>query len=337
MPQHLAPMALIFDRIWAIEPGAGSLLLEQLRKEDRAVHAAQYQAHLDRLEAYRSGGYDRDEEKPFDFLDGIAVIPIAGVMMKRESSYGDNCSTLRARRMLRAARNDEDVRGVLLQVDSPGGSVSGTGELADEISALAATKTTWAHIEGQCCSAAMWAASQCGRVIATRTSLVGSLGTMMVAYDASRMAEEEGVEVLVFSTGPHKGAGVFGSKVTEEQRAEFQRVVDDLNTDFKRAVSSGRRLADARVADLFTGQVWKAPDALGLGLIDGVMSVDQAVSEMRAVIPPPRDPSARAQAAVEVAAQSNSTQAETTAPDPLAELRRLVTATEATEASPTAQ
>lgn len=212
----------------------------------------------------------------------IARVVARGTLMKGQSSFGGT-STVQLRRDIRQAAADPNVSGILLDVDSPGGTVAGTADLAAEVRAARRRKPVWAHIDDLGASAAYWVASQADQVFANdRTALVGSIGTLMTVYDYSAAAEKGGVKALVFATGPLKGAGAPGAAVTEDQRAYFQRLVDDSQASFDAAVRSGRGMTADQLAAVRTGGVFTAQQALDLKLIDGIRSVDRTLEALAA-------------------------------------------------------
>src|SRR5581483_9650939 len=108
-----------------------------------------------------------------------------GMLMKGQSSMGGT-STVMARRDIRQAVADQDVAGILLAIDSPGGTVAGTDDLAAEVRQARTSKPVWAAIDDLGASAAYWVASQTQRVtVNSPTALVGSIGTLQVIRDLS--------------------------------------------------------------------------------------------------------------------------------------------------------
>lgn len=210
--------------------------------------------------------------------EGTALIPLQGVMMKRVSSLSDNASTIAVRQQIRHAVRNDDVSGILLVVDSPGGTVAGTAELANEVAKAAKQIPLDAFIEDVGASAAYWVASQARRVYANPTALVGSIGTFAVLQDASGMAAQLGVKVHVIRAGKFKGAGQPGTEVTAEQITETQRIVDELNSHFLQGVARGRSMLMDRVSELADGRVHLGEAAVALGLIDGVRSFDATLA-----------------------------------------------------------
>lgn len=212
----------------------------------------------------------------------IALIYASGVLMKQVPSGEAGTSTILLRRVIREAANDDSIAGIVLVIDSPGGTVSGTSDLAADIAQANAIKPVWAFIEDLGASAAYWCASACDRIIANhRTASAGSIGTVLCLYDFSGHAEKNGIEAVVISTGELKGAGFPGAPITDNHRAYFQRLIDQTQTSFAQAVQDGRGLSAEAVAELATGEVWLADQALELGLIDAIQSLDQTIDEMR--------------------------------------------------------
>lgn len=229
--------------------------------------------------------HDGDGDRVLYQVDvaGIAHIPMMGHMMKIDSKFGGT-NTLRTRHAVRTAATDTDVKAILLSIDSPGGTVAGTEELARDVANANAVKPVFAHIDDLGASAAMWVASQAGHISANATALVGSIGVVAVLEDSSKAAEKEGITVHVISTGKFKGAGIQGTKITDEHLAEIQEMVDDLNGHFLAAVSDGRQMPMDAVEAIADGRIHIAAKALDMGLIDAVQSGDETVEMIRADI-----------------------------------------------------
>jgi len=209
----------------------------------------------------------------------VALININGVMMKGFSKFG-GASTLEVRQQVRSAVKDSSIEKILLKIDSPGGSVAGTAELAEEISRAAAVKFVHAHIEDTGASAAFWVASQANIITANKTAEIGSIGTFTVIEDTSGAAERAGVKVHVISTGDFKGAFAEGAPVTDDQLADVQERVNALNEFFIADVAKGRNMPDVSVRSLADGRMHIAQAAQALGLIDIVMQFDDVVNDL---------------------------------------------------------
>jgi signal peptide peptidase SppA len=216
-----------------------------------------------------------DTGQPVASTGGVAIIPLVGPLMKGDSSLGGT-STVRTRQAIRAANADDGISEILLHIDSPGGHVSGTAELADAVAGSA--KPVTAHVDDLGASAAYWIASQAsGGIYANKMAEIGSIGTVAVVEDSSKAAEMAGVEVHVISTGAFKAVGTPGVEIEEEHLDYLRERVDAMNGHFQAAVSGGRSLVGPALEAVSDGRVWPAAKAQGLGLIDGVRSLDETL------------------------------------------------------------
>lgn len=216
---------------------------------------------------------------------GIAIIRIDDFMMKYPGSFGGT-STVRVRRAVRKAANDDSVKAILLHIDSPGGTCAGTADLADDIRKADGQKPVYAYIEDLGASAAYWVASQARRVAGNATGRIGSIGTLAIVEDTSGKAEKEGVKVHVVSTGAYKGAFVDGVEVPADHLEDLQQMIEALNEHFLAGVKQGRHLSIAQVRKLADGRLHIAAKAQEIGLIDAVMSLDDYMTEIRKAIKP---------------------------------------------------
>jgi signal peptide peptidase SppA len=258
---------------WAMEP-------TRMRAGVAHVKSLDLVAHVKASQPVAMG------DRSYDLAPGnVAVIDVCGTLMKASNSFSSSSSTVELRRQIRDAANDPDVSAILLRIDSPGGTVSGTKDLADDVAEAAKRKNVVAYIEDLCASAAYWVASQCNSVYSNATALVGSIGAYMVVEDMSKMAEMEGVTVHVIGTGQYKGAGTPGSQVTDEHLAEWQRNVDALNEHFIEAVAAGRKMSVAAVRKIADGRVHVGAEAEALRLTDGIQSFDQTLAQLQAASP----------------------------------------------------
>lgn len=267
------PRVSEYAGVWAIWPHAFNLHCERVRQLDFKAHLA-----------------DFDEPEPKSLIQmepvangkSIARIPIVGLMMKQRSSLGGT-STVQVRRDVRDAANNPDVSAILLEIESPGGTVSGLEALANDVRSARARKPVWAFVDDLAASAAYYVASQAEQIVANgKNALIGSIGTLMTVYDASALYANEGVKPHVFATGPLKGAGTSGTPITEEQQAYFQGIVDGSQREFDAAVKRGRGFTDSQLKAVRTGGVWLAPEAADLKLIDGTRSLEKTIAELAA-------------------------------------------------------
>jgi signal peptide peptidase SppA len=205
-----------------------------------------------------------------------ASIPVRGVLMKVVPAifqwFGiEATSYQQIEADIKSAMENEDVKKIVLNIESPGGMVSGSQEAAAAIYSASKSKSVDARIEDMGTSGAYLLASQAPTITANPNAAIGSIGVYQVLYDYSKMAENEGIKTYVIKSGPHKGAGVPGSVITEEQLAAIQGVINTMADSFVEFVARGRNKPKEDIKALATGEYWLAEKAKELGLIDNVV------------------------------------------------------------------
>jgi signal peptide peptidase SppA len=267
---------------WAMEETRFHALRHQVESSNLIMHLSNDQNRQEAIE--------RAEDAEYSVSEGIAILNLNGPMMKHAPSMSGGCSSVVARRQIGLALNDPNIKGILLRIESPGGTVSGTKELADTIAKAKQSKPVWAFCNDLTASAAYWVASQCDRIEANPTSLVGSIGTYMVVADSSKAAEKAGIEVHVVRAGAFKGTGTPGTEITDEQLADMDKTVSGLNQFFLQAVESGRSLSREQVITLADGRCHLASEAKRLDLIDDVSSFEDFFDRFVSSVSTPGSP-----------------------------------------------
>ncbi len=222
--------------------------------------------------------------------DGIAIIPVVGTLLDSEPNWWMNylgyASTPHIGRMVQDAYEDSRVTSLALYVDSPGGQASGIATVANILFALRERgEKQIVALAKDACSAAYHLASQCDRIIVTPDGVTGCIGTVIIAADWSKMYAEMGVTVnRITSTGgeTYKGAGAFGTELTDEQKADWKRICDESQSLFTANVARGRSLTPEAAAALADGRYYVGANGIALGLADNVMSIDEAMTLLAA-------------------------------------------------------
>lgn len=276
------------QHVWLMEPNHLRRMLAQFAA---IPQAALEQAIQKRIEAGTAKAFDNlqargrgesGEEPPrAEVRDGVAHISIAGPLLKSVPSifemFGIQAtSSVAVREMLAAAVEDAGVQSIVLDIDSPGGTVEGLAELADDVHAARDLKPVHTHAADLMASAAYWVGCQANSVSCGVTAEVGSIGVYMVMDDASAAYEADGIKTHVIASHPLKGAGVEGARITDAQLEDAKRVIDSYASLFVAAVARGRGLATADAEKLATGQVWLGQEAVDRKLADKVQSSDDA-------------------------------------------------------------
>lgn len=214
--------------------------------------------------------------------DGVGIVTISGPIIRRpgliaQFLFGATDTEAIIEAVNEAAEN-ASVQAVLLDVDSPGGSVSGTPELAQAVADLSRGKYTYAFTAGQMCSAAYWVTSQCDAIYMTPSARVGSIGVIASMLDTTEALRAEGIKVEVFAAGKYKSLGTSGVPLTDEQRSLLQQNVEEIAADFRAAVlARGRKIPD----EAMEGQTFSAKAAMRMNLAGTIRSRADALAMLR--------------------------------------------------------
>jgi protease-4 len=212
----------------------------------------------------------------------IAVIPLRGVI-------GGATRTGDLLRMLGAARRDDNVRGVLLVIDSPGGNATESEALFVAVSKLAERKPVVAWIQSTGASGAYFAACGAQRILAFPSAIVGSIGVISIRPVMVEALRRLGAGVTVTKTGPLKDTGAFWREPTAADDAKERALVDAIFGRFTAAVAGARGFDDARLRAVTTGEVWLGAEAVDLGLVDGLaVDEEEAIEAARQLARLPR-------------------------------------------------
>jgi len=222
--------------------------------------------------------------------DGIAVVPVIGPVFRYANMFTEisgATSTAVLSTDFQEALANPNVKGILLEVDSPGGEAYGIQELAGMIRAARKIKPVIAYVSGIGASAAYWLASAASEVVLSPTSMVGSIGTVMAYRDTSERDAREGVKTIevVSSQSPRKRPDLG----TDEGRGQIQSVVDQITAVFVADVASNRGVGKRTVLNDFGGGgVLVGQSAVEAGMADRIGTFEQVVADLVAMDGNPR-------------------------------------------------
>ena len=249
---------------WALEPGRMSALRQLVDAGPRGARAS------------------RPAPRRRGVAAGTCVIPIVGILDQREGllsmlGFGVSCDAVSA--ALRQALDDPSIGRIVLDIDSPGGSVYGVGELAASIRAARSQKPIVAVANSLAASAAYWLGCSASRFYVTPGGEVGSIGVWMAHEDWSKAVADSGVTVTLISAGKYKTEGSPYSPLDADARAFLQSRTDAYFNDFTKAVAAGRGVPiDAVRSGMGQGRVLGAAQAMAERMVDGVMSFGEAMN-----------------------------------------------------------
>jgi protease-4 len=209
-----------------------------------------------------------------------ALIEVRGMIADQESASADNIVSA-----LRAAFEDKNTKGIVLRINSPGGSPVQSGYIYDEIRRLRALHVdtkVYAVISDLGASGAYYIASAADEIYADKSSLVGSIGVTAAGFGFVGTMDKLGVDRRVYTSGEHKAFLDPFQPQNIEETEFWQEVLQTTHKQFIASVKQGRgeRLKDAEHPELFSGLIWSGEQALELGLIDALGNSSFVASEV---------------------------------------------------------
>ncbi|UMS01465.1 peptidase S49 family protein [Escherichia coli] len=220
--------------------------------------------------------------KSYQVKNGIAILPVTGTLVHKMGTlqpYSGMTGYDGLTARLQMAVNDPDVRGILLDIDSPGGQAAGAFDCADMIYRLRKQKTVWALCNDNACSAAMLLAAACTRRLVTQTARIGSIGVMMAHTSYEKQLAQEGVDITLIYSGQHKADGNSIQALPAGVRADFQRRIDEARRMFVDKVALYTGLSTEAVMNT-EAAVYDGQAGIDIGLADQLINAADAVEEM---------------------------------------------------------
>ena len=232
------------------------------------------------LKPREDGLNERRVSGPADADQKVAVISVAGTIAGSRDGLLDEGNLSYVLRQLKRAREDEKVVGVVLEVDSPGGTITASDEIMNAVQQVKKTgKKVVAWMGGLATSGGYYVSCKADSIIAAPTTITGSIGVVAVLGNLEGLAEKIGVRVVVFKSGPYKDIGSPFREMTDVEKEKMQGLINDAFGRFKQVVSDGRGLTIQQVDKLADGSVFTAQEAWDLKLIDRIGYLDDAVEE----------------------------------------------------------
>jgi len=269
----------IFDILtspWAIVPDK----LQEIQ-EIYATHLRGEKIDIKAVEAM-IGKPLNNEREPYQIINDVAVIPIHGIIAKRMNLFSQisgGVSTQILAGDIKDAIADPAIKGLLLDVDSPGGTVDGTEELAQVIFKAREEKPIVTYTDGMMASAALWIGSAAHKAyISGDTVSVGSIGVVASHVDYSEMEKREGVKTTEIYAGKFKRIASQYEPLSPEGRASIQESVDYIYSVFVETVAKHRGVSTETVlSDMAEGRQFIGRQAITAGLVDGVSTFDRLI------------------------------------------------------------
>lgn len=211
----------------------------------------------------------------------IAVIPVTGEIDGSGSLLAGEGMMYNVCQELRTAAEDEDVKAVLLQIDSPGGSLSASDLMYNEVLRTKnAGKKILVWTPGLLASGGYYIAAAADRVMATPTATIGSIGVIMQHFAITGLMEKVGLSADAIVTGSHKDTGSMFRDMRPEEREYLQKYVDEAFGRFVDIVAQGRGMTQESVRALADGSIFSPQAAVKSGLIDAIGYEEDALNAL---------------------------------------------------------
>lgn len=264
--------------VLAVAPFHGGLAHDM--KSLAGLEASAIESRFDarKVEMVAAYGFNANEQrKPFAFANGVAIIPISGTLINRYNYTWEGYVTGYnfIRRQLQAAMADDDVKGIIFDVNSYGGEAAGCFELASEIRAAREAKPSIALVDSNAYSAGYALASAAGKVVAIPSAGVGSIGVITMHVDFSKLYEDVGIKVTLIYESEHKADGNPYEPLPEAVKSSIQKSIHSAYEAFVGLVAENLGV-DAKMPRDTKSATFQADEALKLGLIHAVATPQMA-------------------------------------------------------------
>lgn len=276
------PLLIHPDKLNAIVMGLGGRLLGDHIDVPALPQASQDRTPVEMFTSRRGEWRRNDDGSAYAVHEDVAVVSAQGVLAHRTRMQADSSMVLGYQTIVRdltAAIEDRDVRSIILLEDTPGGEVSGAFEAADAIHELAQRKPIYSMIDTLAASAGYLLAGAASERIIAPTGYAGSIGVVMRHVDFSRAMANDGIGVTHIYAGDHKIDGHPFAPLPESVREAFQTEINDLYRLFIETVSRHTGLSKEAIRDT-QARMYRADDAVKVGLADRVSTTDQLLSEL---------------------------------------------------------
>ena len=206
----------------------------------------------------------------FDFMarpNRIGVIEIRGLISEAQETL----------KSIKTFRKDENVKAILVRVDSPGGGVGPSQEIYRELRRTLEHKPVIASLGSVAASGGYYIASATGRIIANPGTITGSIGVISYFPNLRELFDKVGYEMITIKAGQFKDTGNPGREMTEQERALLQSSINETHGQFIRDVAKGRNMPEEKVREIADGRILTGETAKNLGLVDELGNFEDAV------------------------------------------------------------
>lgn len=210
-----------------------------------------------------------DSDRQFVEKTGIGLVEVKGMIIDSKETV----------RQLRHFLKKDNIKAVVLRVDSPGGVVAPSQEIYEEVKKFAAKKKIVVSMGSLAASGGYYISAPATEIYANPGTITASIGVIIKLSNIEALMDKIGIKATVIKTGKFKDSGSPMRELTPEDRAMFQSVIDSTHNQFIKAVATGRKLPEAEVRKIADGRVLSGEQALALKLVDRLGTFQDAIEE----------------------------------------------------------
>jgi protease IV len=209
------------------------------------------------------------DERQFVEKPGVGLVEVKGMILDSQDTV----------RQLRHFLKKDDVKAVVLRVDSPGGVVAPSQEIYEEVKKFALKKKIIVSMGSLAASGGYYISAPATLIYANPGTITASIGVIIKLSNIESLMDKIGIKSTVIKTGKYKDSGSPVRELTAEDRAMFQSVIDSTHNQFVKAVAAGRKLPEDEVRRIADGRVLSGEQALELKLVDRLGTLQDAIEE----------------------------------------------------------
>ncbi|RMG95963.1 MAG: signal peptide peptidase SppA [Chloroflexi bacterium] len=226
------------------------------------------------------GTFSRSDAPAIGTGDAVAVVRVEGTISssdKEDLSAAAGAVSGVVISDLKKAAADPTVKAIVLRVDSPGGTVTGSAQIYEAI--LEMEKPVVVSMASVAASGGYYVSAPADYIFARPDTVTGSIGVILTIYNAKELLNELGVDVISITSGPNKALGSFWEEMTPEQQQILEDFVQESYDEFVRVVAEGRNMSEEEVRELADGRIYTGRQALENGLVDELGNLEDAIQK----------------------------------------------------------
>lgn len=236
---------------------------------------------------FPENGYTEEVIEEGDSMQKIVVLEVEGVIEDTGSSSSWlDTSTYNHQsfmKKLNAIEEDSTVKGIVLRVNSPGGSVVESAEIHDKLKEIIEKRhiPVYVSMGTMAASGGYYISTPATKIFASKDTMTGSLGVIMESYNVTELAKKLGIDTVTIKSGPYKDIMSQTREMTKEERAILQKMIDNAYGDFVKVISEGRGMSEEEVKKIADGRIYDGRQAKELNLIDEFGYLDDTIAAMK--------------------------------------------------------